>query len=120
MSVFRNAGNNKKYTDKYQLFRRLDNSEYEEHEQEPSAEFRACDVVNYYEEEVQDGNGSLRIIKHLAIETNALVNFHPGDNLSSLKDGSKWRISKATINDDNRDKEKSLLPKKTTTLELVG
>lgn len=120
MSIFRNAGDNRKYTDTYQLFRRLNNSKYEEHEKEPSVEFRACDFIDYFEDEVQDGSISLKTLKHLTIETPSMVDFHPGDLLKNKKDQTLWRITKVTIADDNKGKDKSLRPKKKTILELGG
>ena len=120
MSIFRNAGNNRKYTDTYRLFKKIKNSKYEEYENEPSAEFKACDLIDYYEDETQDGNISIRTLKHLTIETPSLVSFHPGDHLLNLKDNSLWRIIKVTIADDNKGKDKSLRPKKKTILELGG
>lgn len=120
MSLFKYAGSNRKYTDFYYLFKRVENSRMEEYETEPSKEFRACDLVDYYEEEVQDGNTSLRTIKHLTIETPIPINCNPGDVIVNLKDNSRWRIAKVTINDDNKGKDKSLRPKQKTILELRG
>jgi hypothetical protein len=120
MSLFKNAGSNRKYTDFYYLFRKIVNDSYEEHEKEPSAEFRACDVVNYYEEEIQDGNTSLRTIQHLTIETPSTIIFNTGDKIQNKKDNTNWRIKKITINDDNNGKDKSLRPKQKTILELEG
>ena len=120
MSLFRDAGNNRKYTDKYDLFRRIDNQSYEQWETAPAGTFIACDAIDYYEDE-QDLNGiNLTRRSHLTIETPARLDFHPGDLLVSLKDDVKWVIRRVTIKDDNRCKDKSLRPKKVSILELWG
>lgn len=118
MSLFRDAGDNKKYTDRYKLFKRTDEQSYELRELTPAGEFRACDVVDFYEDE-QDLNGvSLTRRKHLTIQTPSRLDFNCGDLIKSIKDDVDWVIRKVTIKDDNRSKDKSLRPKKVTILEL--
>ena len=121
MTVFRNAGKNRKYTDFYELYKRSnDNKAYELNDVEPIATFRACDLVDYYETEEQLNGVSMSIRRYLTIETPALLTFNPGDELKSLKDGVRWIIRKATTKDDNRCKDKSMRPQKVTVLELYG
>ncbi len=122
MSVFKEVGNNRKYTDSYILFKKnTENQEKEERDVNPSEyAFKACDYIDYYEEQAQDGYVSMRVIKHLTIITPTRLNFQIGDMIESLKDKAQWRINKITIKDDNKGKDKSLRPKKLTILELVG
>ena len=121
MSIFRNAGNNRKYTDWYELYkRRSDTKAYELSEIAPEATFRACDVVDYYEVEEQLNGVSMCIMCYLTIETPAQLVFNPGDELHSLKDDKKWIVRKATTKDDNKGKDKSMRPLKVSVIELAG
>ena len=121
MSVFRDAGDNKQYTDEYKLFKK--DTEVRDklmHEAEPDGKFKACDEVDYYEQE-EIINGTTSIIKrYLTIKTPARKDIHPLDKLYSVKDGQVWNVGKATIADDNNCKQKSLRPKKVTYIELWG
>lgn len=119
MSVFKEVGNNREYRDEYYLYSRLENQSYQKYDSEPTAKFKACDAIDYYEDRQTD-SVSLRTVKHLTIKTPTRLNFHPGDKLEGIKDNSTWVISKVTIADDNKCKDKSLRPKKITFLELVG
>lgn len=120
MSTFRDAGNNRKYTDRYQLFKKIDNQAYEQWNTTPVGVFIACDVVDYYEDE-QDLNGiNITRRKHLTIETPSRFDFNAGDLIKSLKEDTEWKVKKVTIKDDNNGKDKSLRPKKVTILELWG
>ena len=121
MSLFKSAGNNRKYTDFYELYKRNeDNTSYELNEIEPEGTFRACDVVDYYETEEQLNGVSMCIRRYLTIETPAQLTFNPGDVIKSLKDDVLWTIRKATTKDDNRAKDTSMRPLKVTILELWG
>lgn len=121
MSLFKAAGNNRKYTDFYELYkRRNDTTAYELSEITPEATFRACDVVDYYEVEEQTNGVSMEVRRYLTIETSAQLTFNPGDELKALKDDLVWIIRKATTKDDNRAKDKSMRPIKVTVIELYG
>ena len=121
MSLFKNAGKNRKYTDFYELYKRdANNTAYELSELEPEGTFRACDVVDYYETEEQLNGVSMSVRRYLTIETPAQLTFNPGDTLKSLKDDQIWIIRKATTKDDNRGKDLSMRPQKVTVLELYG
>lgn len=120
MSLFRDAGNNRKYTDKYKLYKRIDNQAYEQWDTTPAGIFIACDAIDYYEDE-QDLNGiNITRRKHLTIETPSRLDFNCGDLIIGLKDDARWVIRKVIIKDDNRSKDKSLRPKKVSILELWG
>ena len=121
MSLFKDAGKNRKYTDFYELYKKKkSNTAFELTEIEPEGTFRGCDVVDYYETEDQLNGVSSGVMRHLTIETPARLSFSPGDRLKALKDGNTWIISKVTVKDDNRAKDKSMRPSKKTILELWG
>lgn len=122
MSVFKEVGNNRKYTDVYKLIKRIQtNQETEELKTDPEPfTFKACDFIDYYEDLNQDNIISQRTNKHLTIETPSRYEFHPNDVIISVKDSTRWAIKKVTIKDDNQCKDKSLRPKKVTILELIG
>lgn len=121
MSVFKGAGENRKYTDYYDLYKKNTNEQsYELRNIEPEGTFRACDLIDYYEDEQELDGINMTKRRHLTIETPARITFHPGDLLISKKDNLEWAIRKVTIKDDNRAKDKSLRPIKVTVLELWG
>lgn len=121
MSLFKNAGKNRKYTDFYELYkRRNDTTAYELSELEPEGTFRACDLIDYYETEEQLNGVSMSVRRYLTIETPAQLTFNPGDTLKALKDNQIWIIRKVTVKDDNKGKDKSMRPMKVTVLELYG
>ena len=120
MSVFRDSGDNRKYTDTYELYKRTDNQSYELRNITPTGEFKACDLIDYYEDEQELNGVNLSRRKHLTIQTPSRLDFNCGDVIKSLKDDSDWVIRKVTIKDDNRGKDKSFRPKKVTILELWG
>ena len=119
MSLFKEAAANRKYTDFYELYKQdKSNNTFVEHSVEPYATFRGCDVVDYHEV-IEETNGTSSIThRYLTIETSAQLEFSPNDRLIALKDQKKWNISKVTISDDNRCKDKSMRPTKKTILEL--
>lgn len=121
MSLFKDAGKNRKYTDFYELYKKKkSNTAFELIDTNPECQFRACDLVDYYESEEQLNGVSNGVRRHLTIETPARCEFHPGDRLIALKDQTKWIVGKVTIKDDNRAKDKSMRPIKVTVLELWG
>lgn len=121
MSLFKDAGKNRRYTDFYELYKKKrSNTAFELTEIEPEGTFRGCDVVDYYENEEQLNGVYTGVRRYLTIETPARLKFSPGDRLKSLKDDVIWIIRKATIKDDNRAKDKSMRPIKVTVLELWG
>lgn len=121
MSLFKDAGKNRRYTDFYELYKKKrSNTAFELTEIEPEGTFRGCDVVDYYETEEQLNGVSSGVRRYLTIETPARLDFSPGDRLKSLKDDVIWIIRKATVKDDNRAKDKSMRPIKVTVLELWG
>ena len=120
MSVFKGAGVNRKYTDFYDLYRKTSEQSYELRNIEPEGTFRGCDVVDYFEDDLELDGINMTKRRHLTIETPARIDFHPGDMLFSNKESLEWVIRRVTVKDDNRAKDTSMRPMKVTILELWG